>query len=388
MLQRSSLRLLSLALSLAIIPACADDVTPSGAAVPVWSIDPNPVLQIGTRDGPDETSFGSINNVLRTRAGSWVVVDTRTPAIRMFSASGEYLRTLGAKGDGPGEYRKPSWIAESDSGVLVVYDSYAEAVGRVLRYDTTGTVLQSETHWHSADAALGRPLALLPDNSILFTGAVRSTYRRAPGQDSVRGMDGVVRWRSGDSSRTIARVPGQLLTDKPLAWFSNGVVAASDSLIYSVVPDRYAIAVFTIEGTAKDSIVRRDIPPQRSNAALKQRLREASLSAPGNSATPEQRYAMDSVFASLVFPSRFPLVDAMRTDTERQLWVRRLSLPDSERTTRHWSVYAPSGEHIADLEQRDTRFTFRGIEDDHVVGVWRDEDDVPFVRVHRLIKPQ
>ncbi len=386
MMQTRGTAYVSLAACFALVAACASEVAPRGATVPTWSIDPDPVLQIGTRDGPIETTFGSVNEVLRTRAGSWVVVDGRTPAIRMFSASGQYLRTLGAKGDGPGEYRKPSWMAESDSGVLVVYDSYAEAVGRVLQYDTIGNVLQSETHWHSPDASLGHPLSLLSDGSILFTGAIRSTYRRAPAEDSVRGTDGVVRWNGGDKSQTLVRVPGQLLTNMPLAWFNNGVVTASDSLIYSALPDRYAIAVFTLDGTALDSVVRDDMQLRPVDAALQRRIKALSAIATVDNVSSRERLAMDSVFASLVFPSKFPLIEAMLTDTERQLWVRLVPLPDSAWTSLHWSVYSPSGEHIADIEQRDTRLSFRRIEADHIAGVWRDEDDVPYVRVHRLIK--
>ncbi len=352
-------------------------------------MEPEPVLQIGTQDGPDETSFASVIAVLRTRADSWVIVDQQTPAVRMFSASGEYLRTIGTKGDGPGEYRKPSWVVENDRGELVVYDSYAEAVGRVLHYDTLGTVLTSETHWHSSDASPGTPLQLLSDGSILFTGSVRATYRRETGQGTVHGTDGVVRWRGGDSSRTIVRVPGQVLTRERLAWTGGGLVTASDSFIYAARHDRYAIAVFSLDGTPRDSIIREDLSVQPSNAAVQQwlqTLKEMALDELGANAAPEQRAQIDSAYAALVIPPTFPMLDGMRTDTQRRLWVRRFFVPDSSSRVRQWSVYSPSGEHLANFQQRDTRFTFRRIEDDHIIGVWRDEDDVPFVRVHRLIK--
>jgi len=87
------------------VSGCTADRTTPQSTVAELTIDSVPLLEIGTRDGPGETQFAEVYGVTRLR------------------------------GDGPGEYRKPGWIAESDSGGLFVHDAFAEAVGRLIRCD-------------------------------------------------------------------------------------------------------------------------------------------------------------------------------------------------------------------------------------------------------------
>ena len=371
---------------LALAVGCAGEKAPQRPEVSVWRMDPDPLLQIGTADGPPETTFGSVSAVLRTRAGSLVVVDDKTPAIRMFDSLGRYMRSIGERGDGPGEYHRPTWVAESVDGELVVYDSYAEAVGRVLQYDTTGNVLDSETRWHSADASPGTPLRLLPDGAILFRGAVRSSYRRLASADTFRGLSGVVRWRQGDSSRTLLRVPGQLVTREPVALHDDGILAAGDSLIYSALPARYAIAVYGLDGVARDSILRPDIASLALDDEVKQRLIERSLRSLGSDASPDERTKLLARLDSLAWPALMPVLSDLLTDDAGRLWAARIDLSADGPSAATWSVYAPHGVHLADFERPQGRFAIMRIESDHLLGVWHDQDDLPYVRIHRIIR--
>ena len=72
-------------------------------------------------DGPE--LFGSINNARLHRNGSLWIAEQQTQEIRVFdSSSGMHLFTIGGRGDGPGEFRRSSFIGFDAEGTAYVYD--------------------------------------------------------------------------------------------------------------------------------------------------------------------------------------------------------------------------------------------------------------------------
>lgn len=84
-------------------------------------------MRIGVFDGAPEYMFGRINSLAVAPDGSIYVFDSQVPALRKYSASGEYVATFGREGSGPGEYKDP------DGGLAVLPD------GRVLLRDPSNT---------------------------------------------------------------------------------------------------------------------------------------------------------------------------------------------------------------------------------------------------------
>src|SRR5680860_99377 len=62
-------------------------------------------LRIGSVAGPEEYSFGQIQDLATRRDGSIFVVDLHPQSIRQFDHAGEFVRQIGREGEGPGEYR-------------------------------------------------------------------------------------------------------------------------------------------------------------------------------------------------------------------------------------------------------------------------------------------
>ena len=63
-------------------------------------------IRLGSVDGPAHTTFGRIGAVAVTRSGDIWILDEHGPTIRVFNASGDYVRDVGGPGEGPGEYRR------------------------------------------------------------------------------------------------------------------------------------------------------------------------------------------------------------------------------------------------------------------------------------------
>jgi len=79
--------------------------------------------QIGQLDGPEEFLFDSIVDATVNSKGDIYVADSGLNEIRKFNKDGEYLLTMGRKGQGPGEFQYISTIAVNSHDDLIVFDS-------------------------------------------------------------------------------------------------------------------------------------------------------------------------------------------------------------------------------------------------------------------------
>lgn len=112
-------------------------------------------LRVGRAEGTPEVTFGRISALAVSEAGDVYVVDGQAPAVRVFDASGSYLRTLGGEGEGPGEYLRPNGVAILPGGRVVVRDP---RTGRLNVYAPDGEPLDP---WpHPAGYVAGRPLVV------------------------------------------------------------------------------------------------------------------------------------------------------------------------------------------------------------------------------------
>lgn len=76
------------------------------------------VATIGGLDGPGLHQISLYSVVAVDRRGRIQIAEPEQPEIAVFDATGEYLRTLGGRGDGPGEYRD---VAHIDVGPQYIH---------------------------------------------------------------------------------------------------------------------------------------------------------------------------------------------------------------------------------------------------------------------------
>ena len=97
-------------------------------------------LSLGGPDAPGDQAFDSIRNFVVDDAGTIYVLDQRAAHVKVFDASGRYVRTIGRKGQGPGELELPGTISlNRTTGELAVQQStrrmtYFKADGTFLRH--------------------------------------------------------------------------------------------------------------------------------------------------------------------------------------------------------------------------------------------------------------
>jgi hypothetical protein len=86
-------------------------------------LDP-PVLELGEEDSPrPELVLTDVTSAVRLPSGKLAIANAGTSEIRYFGAKGGYLRRVGRRGEGPGDFSGSSmylWASGGDG--LTVYD--------------------------------------------------------------------------------------------------------------------------------------------------------------------------------------------------------------------------------------------------------------------------
>lgn len=80
-------------------------------------------LQIGELDGPEEFLFDYVSDVAVNSKGDVYVADRRLNEIRKFNKNGEYLLTLGRRGQGPGEFQSVGIVSVNSHDELIAFDN-------------------------------------------------------------------------------------------------------------------------------------------------------------------------------------------------------------------------------------------------------------------------
>ena len=81
-----------------------------------------PELSIGELDGPDELLFGKITSLAVDDGRNLYVLDEQAAEVRVFDDAGAHLRTLGGRGEGPGELKAPGAVGVLTDGRVLVRD--------------------------------------------------------------------------------------------------------------------------------------------------------------------------------------------------------------------------------------------------------------------------
>jgi len=93
--------------------------TPMQAAVTV-------PMQEQWRRGADESEeviFGLLDDLAVAKDGTVYVLDSQLCVVQVFSPRGEYIRTIGRRGEGPGEFNMPRSVFVTPDGLVAVVQS-------------------------------------------------------------------------------------------------------------------------------------------------------------------------------------------------------------------------------------------------------------------------
>lgn len=346
-----------------------------------WRLPVTPLVSIGSRDAEGPALFGKVAGAVRQGSGAIVVADRLNQELRVFSATGDFLRTIGRFGAGPGEFRTIAAIRRCAGDSTFVYDV---SLRRLSVFSPSGTYARAVDlgTW----SAEGMPPYDLWCNAKGMVAALHRSSeppagpgpRRPQVQVTISSPDGALvhlgyvpaseRYFFG--SEDIARPLGKLTS-----------VALGSDRVYVGTGDTFEVRALSFRGESL-GVVREDRKPVTvAPADVTRYIEELNARLSGPAAL--DRTTRERILRSFQYPKTFPAYGRLLVDPGDNLWVEDFPIPGA--TERGWSIFSKDGHAIGRLR---VPVNFEILETglEYVLGVWRDEFNVEYVRVYTLVK--
>ncbi len=350
-------------------------------------------LRIGSLEGDPDYQFGQIGFISVGSDGRMYVIDAQAQQLKAFSAAGEFERTIGGPGGGPGELGTGvTFVLAGPGDTLLVPDI---ANRRVNRYTPDGTSLGSfplelekgmPLNWRETARGVAeqiRPLGLPgtpagDGNDAILLVANDGTV-----------MDTLLRFPSGGTLNLGGQTPEiKLFSPEPFWTISEG-----HRIAYGV-SDEYRIGVYAPGGILERIITmpfEQETVSERDKRAVMGFLEEAWLQA----GVPPQ--ALTQLRGIVQFGEFFPAFAQIRSGPQGTFWVQHYrsvgDMSDEELENYNvleesgapdWDVFNSEGRFLGRVTMPD-RFAPRVFKDENIYGVWRDELDVQYVMRLRIV---
>jgi hypothetical protein len=396
----------------------------SAPAVRTWTVSATPTVRIG--DGATtSTQFTKVVGVRRMPSGEIVVEDDATRQLRVFSATGAFIKSLSGKGQGPGEFSTYLGVMTRIGDTLVIAEGHFQTV-RVHRFTLGGYLTRSvlrvcntlngvQVRDQLSNGAFlvagmpppggeGGPAACLGVGGSAAGGRATRFFTNSgigPGLswDPVPGV--IVRgslafgvlptvdattitWMgtfpSVTSITVVVPMPRNPVVAAYVPWGAKTIAAASGTRIWIGDSGSGLIRLFDARGAPVGQFT---VPiPARpvSSAALDRERRAALDTMTGEPPAVLEAYTR-AQFSRTAVP-RAPFFSGFVAGIDGEMWVQEFS--DDSAAPVRYLVLDASGVAIARVTLPQSRVTARDIGRDYILGVHVDSDDVERVVQYTL----
>ena len=88
-----------------------------------WTVETEPLVEIGTVSGAPEYQFADVVAAVRLSNGDIVVADRGAAELRSYDAAGNFQWRAGRFGEGPGEFQSLEFLGTTAGDTLVTFDN-------------------------------------------------------------------------------------------------------------------------------------------------------------------------------------------------------------------------------------------------------------------------
>lgn len=349
-----------------------------------WAtISTEPALAIGAVEGSEPLLFSDVTTALGLPSGGVLVVDEPSREIRLFSDSGEHVRSLSGRGGGPGEFQSVPVVTLAGSDTILAWDEIEQRIswfttsGRLVREKTlerkSGHLRASRWEWVANLWLVGQRST--PSNAV-------GNLQQEPvslliielGSEDVTHLEGL----PGQPNVTVGRT-GISGLFHPTAGAGNWAGNHNPpSLIVADNPDgRWELSVYDMDGT-KTSSIRATVTRRALDDDLVERARQWLRT---RGSQPDFLKAVEM----MPIPDKAPATLGIMADADGRVWVRRWRPPwERSEGSDHYDVIDADGRWLGSVDIPRRLGTVLSIGEDYVLFEWRDDMSVPHVRKHLL----
>lgn len=286
-----------------------------------------------TIDGSPDLGFGNIESATRFPDGTLAIADGHRRSIALFDSLGRTVGAFGGHGEGPGEFRHPSWVGTCGSESLFVWDFMS---GRMTVATSSGEVVRRFRV--PADGSQGAaPVSVACSSTGVFAYQPIPHEMTRSGSDDPHVLRGAGPVWLGDTYGAISATVEDIPTDEfvvvgggsgPRPLGRQTSLAVSQDRLYIATGDSSYVEAFDLEGTPFGGVsVPSDRPPPTPQAyrqAIEDITRSIHAAEVAAHVTRELR--------AMPMPETLPPYFGAFTDPEGRLWLVRS--PPGESPTR------------------------------------------------------
>lgn len=345
-----------------------------------WTVSAQPLVSIGSRGGDPQYQLYAVYDAARLSDGRIVVGDNGSRELRFYDTEGRFIGSVGRHGAGPGEFRFILSIEAADDS-LWVFDGQLQ---RLSIFDGSGRfarslAVEADQLWRLGGRFADGDLLVIASTAVVGLdrpGVVHDSSLYVPAGADGAVLDSIARLPDGE--RYVRADGDQRLVIEYAFARSPTAIVCGNHFIYGSA-DSYELRVYSADGRLVGLIRRPNIShpvtPEDIHRYIESRV----------AATQERfRAATRRALEEMPFPETMPAYARILADEAGNLWVEEYRPPGG--TVPRWSVFGPAGRWLGDVTLPE-RFRLLQAGTDFVLGVWRDDLDVEYIRIHRLLKP-
>lgn len=357
--------------------------------VGAWTVGPDPHLAIGSFEGDSLYQLFRVQGAARLEDGRLVVVNAGSGEVRVYGEGGDFLMSHGRKGEGPGEFEAPALAGVVGPDTLVIVDTQLRRISLV----QAGVGFLRSARIEDEIGGGAYPQGVFSDGTVLLGGGFYWSS-----DSGAELTDGYSRQATSYQSSTLE---GGLVADFgvfPGSEFfmkvrqSGGSVSMSARLIpfgkhamAAVAPDRmyfgsgdsWEIQGYGVDGRLNRLIrLDREIPPV-TDVLVNAHIQREEAEAGDEAEIREIRQGIEE----MPLPDFLPAFAGLHADKDEFLWVERSRAPGDP--TPVFDIFSPSGALVASASLP-AELSVLEIGEDYLLGLFRDELEVEYLRLYPL----
>ena len=386
-----------------LLVACSDPAQVAEVGSVTWTLGPEPELSVGVIEGEAEYELFRVQSAARLSDGTLVIANVGSYELRFYDSNGKHIRSVGRKGEGPGEFEwlHSTHVIRGDS--IVVWDHLQRratvfspdgSLGRDFVPDLSGqsVTLNSLTLPASPSEIVFRrdgSFLVIPSIPLWALSGLR-TNDEGFGyvEPNSVAADGI--WRAEHSAYVFHPDGARSAVTQALPsseWVVLGgmmqprlfghrlhIAAGESRFVVSTGRDGRLLQV----GLGGDTTaIPLDIPARAATDAI----RDAELNRVFRVYAESDRERVAALLTSVGMPDSLPSMGVILVDDQGRIWAEEFLTRVERESASHirWHVLSGDGDHIAQVEVP-ASLTVTDVSHGYLTGYQRDDFDVE--RVH------